>query len=70
MFQNAFDITDTDPDDSSALEWVFYIAGGQRSTFKPEELPENTSLQKKLKALYLKGVNAGAARGILARSFE
>ena len=70
MFQQAFDIYETDLEDASALEWVFYVAGGQRQTFRPEDLPENTSLQKKLKTLYLKGVNPGGARGVLTRPFN
>ena len=70
MFQRAFDIYETNLEDASALEWVFYVAGGQRLTFRPEDLPENTSLQKKLKALYLEGVNPGEARGVLKKPFN
>ncbi|MBQ1377069.1 MAG: family 20 glycosylhydrolase [Lachnospiraceae bacterium] len=69
MFQRAFDILETDPDSEDALEWVFHIAGGQRGSFKAEELKEDTSLQRKLKALYLKGIKPGAARGVLMRRF-
>ena len=69
-FQQAFDILETDPEDDSAVEWVFYVAEGQRASMRAEALPENTSLQRKMKERLLKGEKPGNARGILARSFE
>ena len=69
-FQNAFDIIRADPDDSSAIEWVFYVAEGQRASVKPENLPEDTSLQRKMKKMLLTGENPGNARGILTNRFQ
>ena len=69
-FQEAFDLTEEDPDDISALEWVFYVAGGQQHSVNYTGLPENTSLQRKLKALLLNGRKPGNARGTLARAFQ
>ncbi len=69
-FQDAFDLIKVYPDDEAALEWVFYVAGGQRDSVKTEDLPENTSLQRKMKAMLLAGKKPGSARGILARSFR
>ena len=68
-FRNAFDILETDPEDDCALEWVFRIAAEQRKTFVPAALPEETVLQRKMKAAYLSGRKPGSARGILVRPF-
>ena len=65
MFQEAFDLRKTDPEDDAALEWVFYIAQGQRENLNLSDLPENTSLQRKMKAMMLKGGKPGSASGIL-----
>ena len=69
-FQDAFDLTGEDPEDSAALEWVFYVAGGQRDSVKTEDLPEKTSLQRKMKAMLLSGKKPGSARGTLAHAFQ
>ena len=69
-FQDAFDITEEDPEDTSALEWVFFIAEGQRSSVRYENLPEDTSLQRKMKAALLAGKKPGSAGGTLARAFR
>ena len=69
-FQDAFDITEEDPEDTSALEWVFFIAEGQRDSVRYENLPEDTSLQRKMKAALLAGRNPGNAGGTLARAFR
>ena len=69
-FQEAFDLTEEDPDDTSALEWVFHVAEGQRDGLKIETLPETTSLQRGMKAMLLKGEKPGNARGVLARAFR
>lgn len=68
-FQRAFDPVETDPEDDSALEWVFYVAGGQREGLDVRTLPEVTALQKSMKALLLSGEKPGSARGVLARPF-
>ena len=68
-FQAAFDIDETDPEDNAALEWVFHIAGGQRAAMDPASLPEETSLQRKMKADLLSGGKPGSAGGMLARDF-
>ena len=68
-FQASFDLTGTDPEDDAALEWVFHIAEGQKQTVNPELLPEDTSLQRKMKALILAGQAPGSARGRLIRPF-
>ena len=69
-FQDAFDITEEDPEDTSALEWVFFIAEGQRDSVRYENLPEDTSLQRKMKAAFLAGRKPGNAGGTLARTFR
>ena len=68
-FQNAFDLTGMEPEDDSALEWVFHIAEGQRPFTDYTSLPEDTSLQRNMKALLLRGRKPGAASGVLARPF-
>ena len=69
-FQAAFDIGETDPEDDAALEWVFRVAQGQRAGMEPAALPEETSLQRKMKADLLAGGKPGSARGVLARDFR
>ena len=69
-FQDAFDLTEEDPEDTSALEWVFFIAEGQRDSVRYENLPEDTSLQRKMKAALLAGKKPGNAGGTLARVFR
>ncbi len=68
-FQDAFDLTEEDPDDRAALEWVFHVAEKQQDSVKIEELPEETSLQRKMKAMLLAGKKPGSATGTLARTF-
>ena len=69
-FRQVFDILQADTEDESAIEWVFYVAEGQRASIKPEALPENTSLQRRMKERLLKGEKPGNARGILVRAFR
>ena len=59
-----------DPEDMNALEWVFHVAGGQRAGVKIEALPEDTSLQRGMKAMLLGGEKPGSGRGTLARAFR
>ncbi len=68
-FQAAFDISETDPGDDAALEWVFHVAQGQRAGLDWTALPEETSLQRKMKADLLSGGKPGSGRGTLARDF-
>lgn len=68
-FQAAFDIESTDPEDEAALEWVFYVAEGQRASLDLNALPEDTTLQRQMKADLLSGGKPGSARGRLVRNF-
>ena len=64
-FQEAFDLLETDPEDDAALEWVFYVAQGQRAGLDLRMLPEKTSLQRGLKRMLLEGRKPGSAKGRL-----
>ena len=64
-FQEAFELEETYPEDDAALEWVFYVAEGQRKELDISRLPENTSLQRKMKAMIMKGGKPGAGKGVL-----
>ncbi len=63
-FAAHFEITKVDPDAADYLEWVYKIAGGQQDHVKLEELREDTSLQRKMKAFLQKGGKVGIAWGI------
>lgn len=65
QFQNAFEIMSTDPDAMDVLEWVFGLAEGQQKDVQLQELPEKTSLQKRMKQYLLEGGHVGVARGRL-----
>ncbi|MBO4299893.1 MAG: family 20 glycosylhydrolase [Clostridia bacterium] len=69
-FQRAFDITRVDAGSNGALGWVFQLTGEQQKDVRIESLPENTTLQRRVKALLLAGGAVGAASGVLAREFE
>ena len=69
-FREAFDIREDLPENDAALEWVFHVAGGQREGLDLSALPEETSLQRKMKALLLAGRKPGAAYGVLAHPFR
>ena len=64
------DLTDKDPEDMAALEWVFYIPERLRASVQMERLPETTSLQRKMKSMLLAGEKPGSACGILTRAFR
>ena len=68
-FQQAFDLREVFPEDDAALEWVFHVAQGQREGLDFTKLPEDTSLQRKMKALLLSGRKPGAGEGVLKRPF-
>lgn len=59
-FQSAFQVTKFNPDDTEFMEWVF-----KDPAIPVEELPEETSLQRNLKAYLKNGGKIGCAYGIL-----
>ena len=63
-FQRRFTLTEETLDDSGCLEWLF----GSPQDKNPENLPENTRLQRAAKKLLLSGGHIGAASGILRRT--
>lgn len=68
-FQNAFEIESDNPQDKSAIEWVFHLTSLQQKNMEVRFLPEKTHLQKQLKALLQEGRAPGSAKGKLVRSF-
>ncbi len=63
-FAAHFQITKVDPDATDYLEWVYKLAGGQQAHVRPEDLREDTSLQRKMKAYLERGGKVGIAWGI------
>ena len=61
LFQNRFHIHTEDREPLSVLEWVFKVP--KDADFAT--LPENTSLQRKIKAVLLQGDNVGIGIGVL-----
>ncbi|GMK42359.1 hypothetical protein PCCS19_54180 [Paenibacillus sp. CCS19] len=59
-FQKAFDLIQVDEKNDSSIRWVY-----GRTDLPVQELPERTSLQKKIKAILLEGGTIGAAYGRL-----
>ena len=68
-FQEAFDLQDQEAETKDYLEWVFHIAGGQMNSVDLQDLKEDTSLQKRLKAYMLSGGSFHNGEGYLVRSF-
>ncbi|MCR4587691.1 MAG: acyltransferase domain-containing protein, partial [Lachnospiraceae bacterium] len=64
-FQDAFDITETDPMANDYLEWVFKIPGEKLEAVSLQDLPEDTTLQKNMKQYILNGGHIGNASGTL-----
>jgi len=62
-FQNRFEITSEDKEAKDIFEWIFKTSEDAEIA----TLPENTSLQRKAKALLLKGDNIGIAFGVLKK---
>lgn len=60
IFQEAFDITKVKQEGDSGIRWVY-----GRTDIPVHELPEHTSLQKRIKTLLLEGGNVGEAYGRL-----
>ena len=58
QFQNRFEVKSWNQDADDFLEWVF-----KRKDLPLEELPEETSLQRKMKAYLLNGEKIGEAYG-------
>lgn len=63
QFQSMFEISSTNAEAMDVLEWVFGLAAGQQKDVNLQELPEKTSLQKRMKQYLLDGGHVGIARG-------
>lgn len=59
-FQDMFQITEVDKQNKSFMEWVY-----KRKDLSPEQLPEDTSLQRNMKAHLLAGGWIGEGTGFL-----
>lgn len=68
-FQRAFEMISQDPEPQDVLEWVFRLTQGQQKTTPLEALPEETCLQRSMKAFLLSGGRVGVAQGRLVRPF-
>ena len=68
-FQRAFTVDLVNPNPNDVLEWVFQLTDTQQKGIALEDLPENTSLQKSMKAFLLSGGKVGVARGWLSSAF-
>lgn len=68
-FQAAFDLTEVEPEDKEYIPWVFGLTEAQAADCDVETLPENTSLQRGVKAMMRRGRDVGLAHGALARAF-
>lgn len=64
-FQRRFSLTKTDPEARDYLQWVYKFADPDRSSINLNELPENTSLQKRMKEFVLAGGRVGVGYGDL-----
>ena len=69
-FGQAFDLTGVDPEPDDALQWVFGLAEGQKAGADLRALPEDTVLQRNMKALLLAGGKVGEGRGLLKREWK
>ena len=54
-----------DAGQDDVLEWVFGVAAGQRGVARLADLPEETTLQKNMKAFLADGGKVGVATGRL-----
>ncbi len=64
-FQSAFSILETDPESKDYLEWVYKVHTSFLDEHEPDELPEDTSLQKHMKKFLQDGGKVGMATGVL-----
>ena len=62
-FRTRFEILEFNENADDYLVWVF-----KRGALPTEELPEDTALQKNMKAYLMRGGKVGAARGVLRRT--
>ena len=69
-FQRAFDIQAPAQNGDDVLEWVFRLPREAMKHPDLQSLPEDTALQRAMKARLLKGDRFGPACGVLARRFE
>lgn len=69
-FQRAFRIDAVDPEARDALYWVYHLSKAQQETTPLEQYPEETTLQRGMKAFLLAGGKIGAASGELVRPFQ
>lgn len=60
-FQKRFTITEGDREEKEYIEWLFQVPADTAYA----ELPEETTLQRRVKALLLEGGNVGSAYGIM-----
>lgn len=60
-FQNRFDLIQEDQEDQEYIEWLFQVPADTDD----KNLPEVTSLQKRVKELLLNGGSVGAAYGVM-----
>lgn len=60
-FQKRFVITEVDQEEKEYIEWLFKVPADTAYA----ELPEETTLQRRVKTLLLKGGNVGSAYGIM-----
>lgn len=60
-FQNAFRLTEVQPEDTEYITWIFKKPGDSI-----DELPGHTSLQRNIKQFLKNGGHIGSAKGILA----
>ena len=69
-FQRAFRIDRTDPEARGVLYWVYHLSAAQQEAIPLEQLPEETTLQRSMKAFLLAGGKIGEAAGELVRPFQ
>lgn len=62
LFQNRFRMVSFNENEESYKQWVF-----KKKDLEPQQFPENTSLQRRMKEHVLKGGKVGEALGILRR---
>ena len=67
-FAARFEITQTNPDATDYLEWVYKLASGQQKSAELENLREDTSLQRRMKDFLRAGGKVGIAWGIWKKS--
>lgn len=67
-FAARFEITQTNPDATDYLEWVYKLAAGQQKSAELENLREDTSLQRRMKDFLRAGGKVGIAWGIWKES--